>query len=286
MAPRLRVASATIHVNADPLIGNDNNDGITAPLHTIQRALDYASANFDLEPPFNWTPCPGSYEGDRPGIVIQMAPAPSEAPYILPQPAYLDGNGTCAPITLRGDPQNPLDYFIRADSTFQGLTSQNGARLRCEGFAIHGAGNCTLINPLSKGIVEVSEVWFGPNTSGSTPTAPMGAAAGSQLELRGAVHLWGSGFVSVFTAIEEGRIILGPNAAVDVANPMDFGQMFGLRHASVWLQGSSMSFIGAGLAGSTGSKFSATDCSFLGIHNATSAIPGTGWTQDSTSTVL
>jgi hypothetical protein len=281
MTARQRVNTATVFVD---VAGNDANDGMSAatPLKTLQRAFDYAAGNFDLEPPFSWTTA--YYIGERPGVVIQMAPATAANPYILPIQTFLDGQGISGPITLRGDREHPTNYFIRADASgLQGITAQAGARLYLEGFAIFGAQNTTLINTLSGGQIAIRDVWFGPTTGGA-PTSAMGAAGGGQLEVIGTVHFWGGGFGAIMTAIEEGRIILAPNAAFDFTNAMNFGQIIGLQHASLWTQGTPPTFFGAGLPGCSGLKFSVTQNSMMSIFDALNVVPGTGYTLGNAST--
>jgi len=287
MTARARVSSATIYVDA--VAGSDANDGTTpaTALKTIQRAFDYASGNFDICPPFTWTPGPGTYIGERAPIVIQMAPAPAATPYVLPQPAYLDGYGLTAPVLLRGDPANPTDYFIRSNSTFQGLTAQNGARLICDGFAIVGVNDCTLINGLTEGSIRIRNVWFGQVAAQALGhgACPLGAAGGSQVEIDGPITMWGAGnFAATLSAIEDGRLILAPGHSINFQNAMDFGVMFGLMHASCWTMGSPPVFGGPGLAGCTGQKYSASCQAFLGFNHT--LIPGTGGFSDATSTVL
>ncbi len=286
--PRARVDSATVYV--DVVNGSDSNDGTApapavgtvGPLKTLQRALDYAAGNFDCAAPFSWTEI--GNVGYRSGVTVQMAPAPAATPYLMPQPAFLDGLSTAGPITLRGDPTSRtsiLSYNLYANNSLQGLTAQNGGALICEGFTIRGDANCTLINPLEGGKVAVSNVFLGQGSSG--PVGAMGAAGGSQLDLIGPITLIGAGFSAVLAAIEDGRISIAPDCPISLDNVMNFGLMVDLYHASIWTQGSPPIWSGS-IAGSTGQSYVAVAQSFLGFDHT--LIPGSAGYSDATSTVL
>ncbi len=283
--PRARVDSATVYV--DWLNGSDNNDGTApapavgtvGPLKTLQRALDYAAGNFDLAPPFTWTE--SGNVGYRPGVVVQMAKAPSGTPYLLPAPAFLDGLGASGPVTLQGDPANPLDYNVYANNSLQGLTAQNGGKLILNGFTLRGDANCTLVNPLEGGTLVIANVWLGPGNTGLT--GAVGAAGKSRVEIIGNITLIGSGFSSVFTAIESGMFSFAPGASVTLDNVMNFGIMFNLAHAEAWTQGAPITWNGAGLVGSTGQNWNLNWGAFLGFS---AGIPGSGGYCDATSVVL
>lgn len=284
MTSRVRVASATVYVDA--VNGNDSNDGATAStaLKTLQRALDYAHGNFDVVPPWTWADI--GNVGYRSNVTVQMAPAPSANPYRLPQPAFIDGASPAGPITLRGDPANPLAYNLYAENSLQGLTAQNGAHLICDGFTIRGNAYCTLINSLKLGSIAVKNVWFGPSEHGGV-NAPLGAAGGSQLDIIGPITLIGAGFFSILTAIEDSRIVIAPNCPIRLDNVMDFGIMVNMGKASIWTQGSPPIWNGPGLAGSTGKKLAAFWGAFIGFDHT--LIPGSfdpATDRDSLSTVL
>ncbi len=268
-------------------VGNDANDGTTTgtPLLSLQLACDYALYNFDLSPPFAWTHWNGNAKlGERQGPIVQMAPAPSSNPYILTNPLVVDGLGACGPITLRGDRSNPFGYYIQANNTFQGLTTQNGGRLVLEGFAIMGQPNCTLINTLHGGSIRINgDVWCGQISSGA---APLGAAGG-RLEIAGSISFWGNGgFNAAISGLEGALITLLPGGSVNVNNAMNYGIMCNMMGGSfIWTEGSPPVFNVA--AGSSGEKLRAFASS--GIMFDHNYIPGTynpATDKDATSTVM
>lgn len=280
MTTRARVSSATVYVDA--VAGSDVNDGTTpaTALLTIQRALDYASGNFDLAPPYSWaSPIEVDAVAYRAGITIQMAPNPSTSPFLLPDPAMLDGLGCSGPITLLGDPASPMSYCIRATNSLQGLAPQNGATLICRGFRIWGDADCTLINPISGGRAVIDTVVLGGGGKGGA----VGAAGGSKVYLIGGGMslVGGSGFVSIFEAIEQSQINLG--APININNTMNFGVMCVASHSEITAQNIMPSWGGAGLATSTGSKYTAVRAAYIGFDHT--LIPGSAGYCDATSTV-
>lgn len=249
----------------------------------LQLAMDQASNGYDIEGPFSWWE-QGNVGYRSNGVtVIQMAPAPSNAPYLLPQPVFLDGPGSSGPIVLRGDPANPLAYNVYANNSLQGITAQHGAHLILEGFTIRGDANCTLVNGLRGGYISTRNVWYGPALNGGL-NAPIGAAGGSQVDLIGPNVLIGAGFLAVLSCIENGRIILAPGHSISLHNNMNFGIMVNMVYGSCWTQGTPPVFNGAGLAGSTGVKYAAHYNSFIGFDK--NLIPGAPGTSDATSTVM
>lgn len=290
---RTRVScSPTPTVYQDTVNGNDAWDGTcdyahrsgsAGPVQTFQRAFDYASANFDLSPPFTWVEC--GNVGYRAAVTIQMAPCSSAnaETYGFTTPVFLDGAGSCGPILLRGDPtsrESMLNYNVYAKNTLQGFTSQRGGMLLCDGFTIRGDGNCTLINGLEGGAITMKNVIMGQGSTGSL--GGYGAAGGSVVTLTGCLRLIGSGFIAVATAIESGRLILAPGCSIVADNNMNFGIMVSLMHAECWTQGSPPTFSGFG--GSTGQKYVAYYGAFLGFDHT--LIPGSAGASDSTSIVL
>lgn len=273
----------------DPVNGLTTNDGLSQayPVKHPQHALDIAAYSFELIPPFVWTPSPGHDSGVVKGIKIKLMASPAGA-CVFDNPLYIDGLGACGPVTLEGDPANPMGTFLRANNTFQGITAQNGARLRLQHLAIDSKENCTLINGLRRGIIEVHEgVWLGPSFNGGK-NAPMGAAGASCLEIHSTVSMWGSGFWAILVAIESGQIILTTMAGFFLSNAMDYGSFLGLQRAECWTQGVPPSFTGAWAASAaafptSNIKFSITDVGYCSIFNALNNIPGNGYTLGTAS---
>lgn len=272
----------TIYV--DYVGGNNSNSGsATAPYKNLQCALDHASADFDFDAPFTWAEV-GNY-GYRPGVTIQIADVSAANAERLTVPLLLDGHGQMAPITLRGNNMTPTNVNIYAANSLQGITSQNGGEINCEGFALRGDQYCTLFNTLALGKMSVKNVYVGQGATGDC--AVLGAAGGSQLDVTGTIYLMGSGFGCIANAIEDARLIFAPAANFNFTNAMHWDVFLNLNRASCWTQGSPPTIGGSKTPnGGAAVAYAVNWQSFCGISNTASVLPGNPGNHDSTSIVL
>lgn len=291
MTTRTRTTSATVYYDA--VNGNDSWDGTAAthsgtvgPVQTLQRAFDYAARNFDIDDTGTWSEKSnvGVYSN---GVVIQMAAVSEANAERLTKPVFLDGAGISGLITLRGDKANASAYNIYAANSLQGITTQHGANLKCEGFRMRGDANCTLINALRGGYISTEAIELG---RGAGAVGAVGAAGGGQVNLYGTTTLLGAGspttildFVAVLCAIQNGRIIFGKDAVINMAAAMNFGYMVDLNYGSCWQEETTPSFTGH-TTDSLGTKYIVAWNSFVGFNHT--VIPGSAGSCDGTSTVL
>lgn len=273
---RSRVQSATVYVDANA--GNDSNDGTTAAtaVKTIQRAFDMACGNFDIAPPYGWSPLLGTMPY-RNGVTIQMAEAPASSPYQLPTPAFL---GFCPhPVYLVGNQSSPSAYNLYASNGLQGLTSQDGAKLICLGFTIQGDVNCTLLNALEGGKIAAGNVRVGQGNNG--PCCAFGAAGGSHFNQVGPLSLFGSTWDTVFEAVEGSQLSIGASP-ITLEEAMNFGVMVVLSASECTAGADTPEWVVP--SGSSGQSYVVARSSFLGFPHA--LIPGTTGYCDSTSTII
>src|SRR5262245_906904 len=197
-------------VYADWLAGDDTRDGLTpsTAVKNIQRAVDIAASLFQIIIPINdWTD--NNNCGYRSGVTVQLAQAPANNPYLLPQPVFLDGLAASAPIYLRGDPLAPTLYNIKATNVLQGITAQNGGVMICDGFSITGIASCTYLNALQQGKMAVRNVRFAP-TIGGAPNGTggfIGAADQSRIDIIGPIYFDGDAVVPLL-ALEDRKSVV------------------------------------------------------------------------------
>ena len=218
--PRIRVYPGTATVYVDAANGVDTNDGTCAysasnppgvgPVKSLQLAVDMASANFDVGPPLQWGSPSATWVAYRPGVNVQMAPAPVASPYILNSPLILDGLSGSHPVYLLGDTSgvlaNAANYNVYANTpNEQGISPQNGGVLICQGFSILAAPGCTIFNPLQEGKLALNNVRAGCSNIGLTA---FGAAGGSHLDFIGVCSVYGIGWEYLVFANEGSQITM------------------------------------------------------------------------------
>ncbi len=256
--------------------GSNSNDGLTSPVKNLQCAFDKAARLSDDDPwMYKWN-------GRRlPNITIQMAPISQTDQECLTAPAFL--SKAAGPVLLRGDPLHPEDYNIYGANELQGLAPAGG-ELVVDGFTLRGGKNCTLLNTVYGGRLVIESVTLGRGND-TVPPHAIGAAQGTQINVEGKIRLLGAGtpytlcdFGTVFTVIQNSRVHFYPGNSIEFCQPMNFGWLFnGEGGGGFWVenhptQSAQPVFMGAGLAGSLGSKYSLARNNHLNISAAT--IPG------------
>lgn len=213
-----------------PSLGGVDNAGCTQqpqanPCATPQYAFDALYADYDLQCKFKATiqlaaaPAPGQnyYPGvnisGRPvgqcGTLKPLTVGPGKPPF---------GIGKYLPITLQGDPANPLGAFLNPGNGGRPggacISLSDGASLRVTGIACDTAFAAQDgFDIYSNSFMDMSHVWFGnAGMPGSTYSNHISVGFGSTLIITGDYGLSGSAMA---------HINAGANATVDYENNGD-----------------------------------------------------------------